>query len=123
MPWTIEYLPDDQLIHIATAGSVTTEEMLAQTDAALELQRKHDVRKFLIDYSAANIHAPLADLFNLPDYYSAHAARRQSRIAVVVAAESRQRDKFEFYEDVCRNRGYRSRVFDSADDARVWLQQ
>ena len=99
MPWTIEYLPDDQLVHIATAGSVTTEEMLAQTDAALEMQRRYEVRKFLIDYSAANLQAPLAELFNLPDYYSAHTARQQSRIAVIVPPESRQREKFEFYED------------------------
>ncbi|HEX6550586.1 MAG TPA: hypothetical protein VF117_07925 [Gammaproteobacteria bacterium] len=124
MAWQIEYLPEEKAARIVCTGQTKQGDAIAQTDAAIELQSKYNVRRFLLDYSGIEIvAAPLADIYGLPDYYHKRGVPRDIRIAVVVPAHHFQRDKFEFYEDVCLNRGYSSRMFESLKEAWSWLKE
>ncbi|HET7650250.1 MAG TPA: hypothetical protein VFL15_06090 [Gammaproteobacteria bacterium] len=123
MPWTIDYLPDEKTVLIVSTGETTAADSGAQTKAAIELQAKHDARRFLLDYSKTRVSAPLAEIYNLPDYYQKRGVPHTIRIAVVFPADHYQHEKYEFYEDVCRNRGYTSRVFDNLEAAWAWLKE
>lgn len=123
MAWQIEYLPDEETVLIVSTGETTPRDSIAQTDAAIELQQKHDVRRFLLDYSQTHVTAQLADIFELPAYYNKRGVPHNIRIAVVFPANYLQYEKYEFYEDVSLNRGYRSRIFDNADHAWDWLKK
>jgi len=123
MSWKIDYLPGEQIVSIVCTGELTIQELLRQTQAANKLQIENGARGFLADFTAADVQIPLADLYQLPDYYAEIGVSRQSRIAVVFPPDLRQHEKYEFYEDVCLNRGFHSRLFDSIEQARMWLKQ
>jgi len=123
MPWQIEYLPEEATVVIVSTGETTPQDSVAQTDAAVELQAKYNVHRFLLDYSQTRVTAQLVDIYELPTYYNKRGVPHDLRIAVVFPADHLQYEKYEFYEDVCLNRGYRSLIFDSVDKAWAWLKQ
>lgn len=124
MAWQIEYLPAEKAVVIVCTGQSKPTDAVAQTDAAIELQTKYKVRRFLLDYTGIEIvAAPLASIYGLPDYYNKRGVPRDIRIAVVVPANHFQHEKFEFYEDVCLNRGYAGRMFESLPEAWDWLNE
>jgi len=121
MSWKMDYLPAENLVVIECAGELTIQDLLSQTQAANKFRVENGAQGVLADFTAANVRIPLAEIYQLPDYYDKIGVSRQNRIAVVFPPNLHQHDKYQFYEDVCHNRGYHSRIFDNLKQARAWL--
>ena len=122
MPWKVEYLPAEQTLLLVATGLLTASEARAQTEQSLKEILEHGIRRVLIDYSAAQVEVPLSQIYQLPDIYDQSGISRQTKVALVMPKDKYKIEAFEFYEDICLNRGYHVKLFESATAARDWLR-
>jgi hypothetical protein len=122
MPWKVEHLPDEQTLLLVSTGLLTAPEARAQTELSLKQIVQHAIPRVLIDYSAAQVEVPLSAIYQLPDIYDQSGVSRQTVVAVVMPKDKYKIEAFEFYEDICLNRGYRVKLFESTSMAWEWLR-
>lgn len=122
MPWKVEHLPDEQTLLLVSTGLLTASEARAQTELSLKEIVQHAIPRVLIDYSAAQVEVPLSSIYQLPDIYDKSGVSRQTKVAVVMPKDKYKIEAFEFYEDICLNRGYRVKLFESTAAAQEWLR-
>ena len=113
----------DGIIHSVYTGSLAAPELHKATHDILTLMLTEKIDRVLLDCSEAHMEVPAVDVYQLPDIYASRGiSRRQVRAAVVTPKDGYKRDLYEFYEDVCRNRGYFVKIFDDVDTALAWLK-
>ena len=124
MAYEIRFLEDDQILETSLNGMVKVVDVLAAIQKNLVLAKRHQVHLFLVDCSALvdekekifeNYEAGtfLARLFDqIP---------RRFRDAIVLPRDEIARANLNFFETVTRNRGLNVRVFDTRDEALMWL--
>jgi hypothetical protein len=123
MRWTIESKDDDQLLEVAYQGAFGAEDLRAATVEIVDVLLKKGMLRLLLDCHDAHFNVPTVAVYQLPELYDAKGLSRQVRAAVVRPQDGYHVEIFEFYEDVCRNRGYFVMLFDDADTARQWLRE
>ncbi len=123
MPWTLETKDGGQLLEVVYDG---TFDALQLRDATLEIVDAllaKGIQRLLLDCHQAHFNVPTVAVYQLPELYDAKGLSRQVRAAVVRPHDGYHVEIFEFYEDVCRNRGYFVMLFDDAESARQWLRE
>ena len=121
MPWTIETKDGDQLLEVVYQGRFEAAELRASTIEIVDLLIAKGIQRLVLDCHDAHFDAPTLAVYQLPELYDAKGLSRQVRAAVVKPHDGYHLEIFEFYEDVCRNRGYFVQLFDDAASARSWL--
>ncbi|HEX7965866.1 MAG TPA: hypothetical protein VF651_09130 [Gammaproteobacteria bacterium] len=122
MPWTLELAEQGQVLLLTYRGLLSPAESAGMTRQTLERILETGVMRVMLDCSAAQMEIPVTDIYKLPDRYEAAGVPRAIRVAVLVPHDNYKRELFEFYEDVCRNRGYFVRLFEDAVAAWDWLR-
>lgn len=122
MPWTIE-VKDERLLEVTFQGPFQAEELRDCTLAIVETAIKQGLLRILLNCHDAHFNVPTVAVYQLPELYDAKGLSRKVRAAVVTPQDGYHLEIFEFYEDVCRNRGYFVQLFGEADAAREWLRQ
>ncbi len=104
---------------------ITTSGVLGNLDQHLDYVRAVHAEvvrlgktRLLLDERALQYNLKTAEVFKLGENV-AGTVEPAMRIAVVT--EARKGSRFEFFEDVVRNRGLRYKVFLSREDAEAWL--
>lgn len=123
MPWTLELVDDDKVLKLTYSGVLSPEGSAGMTDKTLARVKETGVMRVLLDCSHAQMEIPVTDIYKLPDRYAASGVPRNIRVAVVLPKDKYKLELFEFYEDVCRNRGYFVRLFDDDTQAWDWLRE
>jgi len=121
MPWTMETKDGGQLLEVAYQGIFGAEELRATTLEIVDTLLAKGMLRLLLDCHEAHFNVPTVAVYQLPELYDAKGLSRQVRAAVVKPQDGYHLEIFEFYEDVCRNRGYFVMLFDDAPSARAWL--
>ncbi len=68
------------------------------------------------------ITASLIDVFNIPDkQYVEEKADRTGRVALILPSSPREKKAVNFFETVCKNRGWLVQTFLEHQDAVNWL--
>lgn len=122
MPWTLELTEQDQVLLLTYRGLLAPAESAGMTDQVLARVLETGVMRVMLDCSAAQMATPATDIYKLPDRYEAAGVPRSIRVAVIVPHDNYKRELFEFYEDVCRNRGYFVRLFEDSAAGWDWLR-
>lgn len=122
MPFTYEHNRTLQIVEVWYSGKVTARDLQEATSQLIALEKEPCVNRFLVDAEAAEFSASLADLFNLPTkQYIEEGAERSGRVACLLPTSPKEKQAMEFYETVCRNRGWMVQVFAQRQDAIDWL--
>ena len=121
MPWKHEIKDGGSLLEVTYQGIFGAEELRATTIEIVELLIAKDIQRLVLDCHQAHFNVPTIAVYQLPELYDAKGLSRQVRAAVVKPHDGYHLEIFEFYEDVCRNRGYFVMLFDDAVSARQWL--
>ena len=123
MPWTVEYVPEKEMVLVLGSGQVVNQDARAQAVAAFGLLKQNQVDSVLVDCSDARLEVSLANLYWLPEYYSELGAPQYVRIAVVLPRTRYKVESYQFYQIACKNAGYDVKLFDGKEAAEAWLHQ
>jgi hypothetical protein len=121
MPWKLETKDGGLLLEVTYQGDFEAAELRDATVEIVDLLIAKDIQRLLLDCHDAHFNVPTIAVYQLPELYDAKGLSRQVRAAVVKPHDGYHVELFEFYEDVCRNRGYFAMLFGDAAEARQWL--
>ena len=121
MPYDLKYNSTLQIIEIVHVGILSGKDILESTDEGILLQTEHGSNAILIDATGLETVASITDVFDLPRQYDDGAVSRATRFAVVRPKRQVAREMAQFYDNVCNNRGWRVKQFDTRDEAVEWL--
>ena len=122
MAWTFETKDGDQLLEVIFQGVHDAEQLRAATFEIVDTLIAKGILRLVLNCYDAHFNVPTVNVYQLPELYDAKGLSRQVRAAVVRPHDGYHVEIFEFYEDVCRNRGYFVQLFDDADSAYEWLR-
>ena len=80
-----------------------------------ELEKKQRLNRLLVDTKGMKLASSLMAVYDLPTkQYLEMGADKQGRVAIVPPTCPKTNEAIQFYETVCRNRGWMVRVFSEA---------
>lgn len=121
MPFKVEMKDGGLLLEVVYEGTFQAEDLRDSTVEIVDTLIAKGIQRLLLDCHAAHFNVPTLAVYQLPELYEAKGLSRQVRAAVVKPQDGYHLEIFEFYEDVCRNRGYFVMLFDDNASARQWL--
>ena len=122
MAWQLRNLPDQEIILVKCSGSLTYQDFKDQSRDMAVLSEATQVFRILTDHTEMRTRINLADIYEFPKTYREAGLSGRSKIAVLISTEDTRIDDYRFYETVCQNRGYLSKVFFKYEDALEWLK-
>ena len=124
MPYKINHLADQAVIELSLTGVVTGDELRASTSKCIAMQRDLGIKCFIVHADSSEIFATLFDLHDLAEnQYHREGLDRGTRIAVVLPSSTSAREAADFYETVCRNRGWNTQIHPDPQSALEWLAE
>ena len=123
MAWTVEYVPERDLVLLVVTGDILDEDGRAQVAEIIRLLNEHESTLVLVDCSDAVTKASLPSLYRLPDYATELGAPWNIRVAVVIPQTRFRIETFHFFGLVFRNAGYDLQLFDDRESAEAWLRR
>ena len=121
MPYDFKYDSALQIIEIVHTGILSKEDIQKSTEEGIATQMEHDTDMILVDAAELESVDSITDVFSLPAQYRDGELRSTTCIAVVRPKRQAARMAAQFYEDVCYNRGWGVKQFDTRDEAVEWL--
>lgn len=118
--WTIEYLPQENLLLVKTKGKMDVPSANAMVKAVADAAVEHQCFVHLIDHRETTFAFSLMDFFDRPYINEKLGISRRFKTAMVfkeLTSDTR------FMETVFQNRGYNLRHFTDMEEARNWLGQ
>lgn len=123
MPWSMEATDDGRILKVTYSGAFGADELRDITREILAAMVEKKIGRALLDCGEARFDVPVLNVYQLPDLYTSRGlARSETRAAVVLPRDGYKKELYEFYEDVCRNRGYFVKLFDEREPALEWLR-
>ncbi len=122
MPWQTEYRADAGVIHTTFTGLVSPAELAAALAAAISLAARHGAHRFLTDLRRLDGGHSVFDLYALAETLHDLPLAPGAREALVMPTSPRAANDADFWETVCRNRGYEVRGFADPAGALGWLR-
>ena len=121
MAWTVEYVPEKEMVLVTSTEQVSDADARAQAVAAIELLREKQAELVVLDFTTARLRASLANLYRLPEYYRELGAPKRARVAVILPRDGFNVEAYQFYQAACWNAGYSVRLFSQMEAAEAWL--
>ena len=122
MSWTYKLNPTLRIIEVAYSGTTTARDLKESTSEFISLEKEKGINQFLIDTSEMELAASLVNIYDLPDkQYVEENADRSGRVALLLPTSSREKEAVQFYETVCKNRGWNVQTFLERQEAIDWL--
>ena len=122
MPWSYDYNSKQQIVEVVYEGQVTANDLHESTTKFIGMEEEKGRNRFLVDATKMKIATSLMAIYDLPTkQYIEEKADRQGRVAVLLPEDPSAKEAAEFYETVCRNRGWMVRVFSERQDAIDYL--
>ena len=109
------------MLEVVYQGTFQADELRESTLVIIDTLITSGIQRLLLDCHQAHFNVPTVAVYQLPELYDAKGLSRQVRAAVVKPQDGYHLEIFEFYEDVCRNRGYFAQLVDDAAAGRAWL--
>jgi CheY-like chemotaxis protein len=119
--WGAAYVPDRETVVVNGSGRLSLEDLKGTARGAADLLLRNKASRVLLDCSDAILDVKVLDIFYLPECYKKVGVPASARIALVLPRTRQACGIFEFYETVCRNKGYTCKLFQNQRSAEQWL--
>lgn len=123
MPYEISYREKSGVVVIVNEGELTYDELVRQSQEAINLARDKKSELFLSDFSNVKVRTNNIELFRLLDIYAEFGMSQTSRIAAVVTNMELKAEQLRFFETICLNRGWQVKIFLKRELALEWLEK
>lgn len=120
MEWTVSVLSGQKIVVIQTQGVADEADSLKMAKSIAETMAEYNAERCLIDHSA--IHSVTGAVVKI--YYRPQELREvgiPSKVRIAEAVLPAHKAHFDFFETVCRNRGFDFRIFNERESAIQWL--
>jgi len=122
MAWQIEFEESRRVTCLTFAGRVSNEDVSNSSVAVISMISERSTRNILTDFTdVIQLEIFVAGVFEVPNSYKALGLDGPFREAIVSRKQSPVRERVEFYETVCVNRGNEVRTFELRTPALDWL--
>ena len=121
MPSNVKLNTTPRIIQVAYSGFVSTDELETCAAKAIAIHLEKNVNEVLIDTTELESFANFFDVYDRPKHYAEANVSRSLRVAVVSPRSTRAQEFIRFYDNVCNNRGWTVKQFQSRDEAVEWL--
>lgn len=121
MSYTVRYDPDSSFVVTVFKGKVNLKELLAEEDESIALAIERGTYKYLVDLVDCESCISITDLYEFPNRYD-EKLERPICVAVIKPLSQKTQKDLDFYETVCRNRGWNITTFEKKEDAVDWLK-
>ena len=122
MFWSYTHNPSKQIVEVVFSGDICADDLKDATSALISLEKDKALNRFLVDTREMKLSASLVDVYNLPvKQYVEEGADPNGRVALVLSRSSKEKEAGQFYETVCKNRGWDVQAFLELEDAVNWL--
>lgn len=123
MPSTVEYNSELGILQCTYEGQVNDVEFEEATIKAITLAKGNNTNLFLIDTLKWEGGATIVGLYKLPTLHDELSADRYGRVALISPpSDTPEEEAANFYETVCRNRGWNVKIFQNKPEAISWLK-
>lgn len=123
MAWKVNWDPEKGFVHTVYSATVTKQDLLDSMAETLRMIEGKGPQKFFTEWISAFPKLSTAEIFSVPKDWEAAGIDKESILAVVVQKVAKSWEDAKFYENVCRNRGWRVRVFKDRTEALAWLEK
>ncbi|MCJ7773337.1 MAG: hypothetical protein MUP22_09420 [Desulfobacterales bacterium] len=120
MKWTISFLAESNIIHVATEGKTAPEAVNQMVKELKEASDHYGSTLFLMDHRKLNFSMKFMEMHERPQSWLSLNIPKNYRITVV--ASEKDLDSFKYLETVSLNRGYDLLVFTDIESAKEWLK-
>ena len=119
MPWTVTPHPDLPIIETVYAGSLNGKNVAEAAAETLNVAMSLGRNRLFADCSTMEGGHSIFDLYFISEQVSLGSLNL--REAILQPALAASREKVEFWETACMNRGMLVRIFSDRDEAIRWL--
>ena len=117
--WTIEHLPQENMLLVKTEGKMDVPSANAMVKAVAEAADEHQCFVHLIDHREMTFAFGLMDYYDRPHINEKLGVLRSFKTAMVFRQLTKDT---RFMETVFQNRGYNLRHFTDIEEAKAWLK-
>jgi len=121
MPWKIEHLQDQNIIHVTTFGEMYFADWKRQAEEAVALSDQHQSGRYLSDVRQMDDKTSIADILRMDQLYEGLAKKESNRLALVIDKDQKNYRTIKIYEMACAVRGWHIRSFLDRESAIRWL--
>ena len=121
MPYEVKFDNNLGIIESTVTGVLSGDEICSCTDEMIDLSVRHGVGAFLIGALELTSVSSALDVYDIPGRYQEGGLSRSSRFALVLPELRSVREIATFYDNVCNNRGWSVRPFETRHEAIAWL--
>ena len=122
MSLNYEENPNLQNVEVVYEHEVTADDLRKSTSRLIAIEKEKGMINFLVDTTGAKFAASFTDLYSLPTtQFIEEKADRLGRVAILLPTNSEAREAVQFYENVCKNRGWKVLSFSERQEAISWL--
>lgn len=121
MPYTINFLDKEGIIESVSTGKLTFEDYSNQSKEAIELALKKNTNLFFLDTSNLSASIKASEILSIPDFWESIGTPRTYKLAVLIPKDASLYEDIKFFETVCRNRGWHTKLFEKKEAAIEWL--
>ncbi len=121
MSWKATYIAEQDLIECIFSGHVAPDGIIAAQIKVNRLSNENNCRRILVDDTKWKTTVSELDIYSWPKLYEDLDVNRNNRIAVISPPTPAEQKSLQFYETVCRNRGWQISLFSTRQQALDWL--
>ena len=112
MSWTYEINTTLHIVNVVYKGNISTNELIDSSSYFIKLEKEKGIIRFLVDTNQVESFDSLTDLYSLPtSLYTKEDADRLGQVAIILPTSQKIKEAIQFYEMVCKNRGWRVQTF------------
>ncbi len=121
MTYHSEYLAEKGLILVTQAGETRYADLMEVAPHLARLMEAHATNLAVIDLRSAALHLSVPELYFVTKRLPELGLLAGSRLALVCPSTWGNQELYDFYSLAARQRGYRTRVFETPEAAEGWL--
>lgn len=121
MPYFINFLEKEGVIEIVATGKLTYEDYVKLSEDAVDLALKKNTNLLFLDTSNLGASIKAMEILSFPDLWESLGTPRTYKLAVLIPKDESLHEDIKFFENVCRNRGWQTKLFDKKEAAVEWL--
>jgi hypothetical protein len=121
MPCHVQLRRNPDHVEVEYVDTVPGTELRETAARIMALCREAGTPRVLADCSRMGGGHSLTDLYNLAEWLAANHPTYPVREAVLVPTTPTLPENFQFWEDICQNRGHVVRTFTAREEAMDWL--
>ena len=121
MPYTVNYLKNEDTVEIINVGVFTLIDYIEQTKKALHLGYNNKTNMYLSDNRLLENQARLLDLHRLEAEFKNLNAPRENKLAILLTEDHKDKDILKSFTVLCKSRGWQVRSFMDKFCATKWL--